>query len=135
MLSLTTTTFCSCSRLLVSPNSWPQSRSLPSVVFVTDSRRRRKRRKTVQAHTQLVSLSFVVAKESCGGGFLGFQRPPGFVRRCVKWDSEEGNLALEGNQPIYLKLLYCATAALAVNCASRQGASKAGELCFKSVNT
>ncbi|XP_065636982.1 protein PTST homolog 2, chloroplastic isoform X3 [Quercus suber] len=103
MLSLTTTTFCSCSRLLVSPNSGPQSRSLPSVVFVTDSRRRRKRRKTVQAHTQLVSSSFVAAKESCGGGFLGFQKPPGFVRRCVKWDSEEGDLALEGEILEFMK--------------------------------
>ena len=43
-----------------------------------------------------MSSSFVPAKESCGGGFLGFHKPPGFVRRCVKWDSEEGDLALEG---------------------------------------
>ncbi|KAK4598371.1 hypothetical protein RGQ29_015732 [Quercus rubra] len=102
MLSLTTT-FCSCSRFLVSPNSRPQSRSLPSVVSVTDSRRRRKRRKTVQVHTQLVSYSFVPAKESCGGGFLGFHKPPGFVRRCVKWDSEEGDLALEGEILEFMK--------------------------------
>ncbi|KAL0003998.1 hypothetical protein SO802_011559 [Lithocarpus litseifolius] len=107
MLSLTTT-FCSCScsrsRLLVSPNSRPQSRSLPSVVFVTDSRRRRKRRKTIRVQTQLVSSSFVPAKESCGGGgFLGFHKPPGFVRRCVKWDSEEGDLALEGEILEFMK--------------------------------
>ncbi|KAL4639330.1 hypothetical protein ACB092_03G210100 [Castanea dentata] len=96
MLSLTATTFCSCSRLLVSPNSRPQSRSLPSVVFVTDlRRRRRKRRKTIQVQTQLVSSRFVAAKE--------FHKPPGFVRRCVKWDREEGDLALEGEILEFMK--------------------------------
>ncbi|KAK7814396.1 hypothetical protein CFP56_003197, partial [Quercus suber] len=44
----------------------------------------------------LVSLSFVAVKESCGGGFLGFHKPLRFVRRCVKCDSEEGDLAWEG---------------------------------------
>ena len=50
-----------------------------------------------------MSYSFVPAKESCGGGFLGFHKPPGFVRRCVKWDSEEGDLALEGEILEFMK--------------------------------
>ena len=50
-----------------------------------------------------MSLSFVAAKESCGGGFLGFHKPSRFVRRCVKWDSEEGDLALEGEILEFMK--------------------------------
>lgn len=50
-----------------------------------------------------MSSSFVAAKESCGGGFLGLHKPPGFVRRCVKWDSEEGDLALEGEILEFMK--------------------------------
>ena len=50
-----------------------------------------------------MSSSFVAAKESCGGGFLVFHKPPGFVRRCVKWDSEEGDLALEGEILEFMK--------------------------------
>ena len=50
-----------------------------------------------------MSSSFVAAKESYGGGFLGFHKPPGFVRRCVKWDSEEGDLALKGEILEFMK--------------------------------
>ena len=50
-----------------------------------------------------MSSSFVAAKENCGGGFLVFHKPPGFVRRCVKWDSEEGDLALEGEILEFMK--------------------------------
>ena len=32
-----------------------------------------------------------------------FHKPPGFVRRCVKWDSEEGDLALEGEILEFMK--------------------------------
>ena len=42
-------------------------------------------------------------KESCGGGFLVFHKPLGFVRRCLKWDSEEGDLALEGEILEFMK--------------------------------
>ena len=57
----------------------------------------------IRVQTQLVSSSFMAVKESCGGGFLGFHKPPGFVRRCVKWDSEEGDLALEGEILEFMK--------------------------------
>ena len=34
---------------------------------------------------------------------MGFHKPAGFVRRCVKWDREERDLALEGEILEFMK--------------------------------
>jgi hypothetical protein len=91
------------SRFLVLPNS--RSHSLPSILFVTNSRIRKRR---IIIQKQFLALSFVAAKESCGS-LLAFHRGfcgggcSGFVRRCVKWDSEEGDLALEAEILEFMK--------------------------------
>ncbi|KAE8023336.1 hypothetical protein FH972_009044 [Carpinus fangiana] len=107
MLSLTT----SSTHFVVLPCSLPRlsprSHALPSILFVTDSRRRRKKR----IQKLFVPLSFGTVKESCGSqlrfsqvlcGGGGPGSCSGFARRCLNWDSE-GDFDLEADILEFMK--------------------------------
>jgi hypothetical protein len=90
------------------PRLSPRAHALPSILFVTDSRRRRRTKRIQQL---FVPLGFVAAMESCGSelrfskvlcGGGGPGSCSGFVRRCSNWDSE-GDFDLEADILEFMK--------------------------------